>query len=104
MPKLDLLIGFLLATSVFAYMPGPSTLYATAQTLAPGKRGGLLAALGIHTGGYVHVIAATIGLAALFEVIPILYTVMKLAGAAYLVWPGVHQLVLKSRIKNSTRS
>ena len=104
MPKLDLLIGFLLATSVFAYMPGPSTLYATAQTLAPSKRGGLLAALGIHTGGYVHVIAATIGLAALFEVIPILYTVMKLAGAAYLVWPGVHQLVLKSRIKNSTRS
>ena len=103
MPKLDLLIGFLLATSVFAYMPGPSTLYATAQTLALGKRGGLFAALGIHTGGYVHVIAAAIG-AALFEVIPILYTVMKLAGAAYLVWPGVHQLVLKSRIKNSTRS
>ena len=89
MPKLDLLIGFLLATSVFAYMPGPSTLYTTAQTLALGKRGGLFAALGIHTGGYVHVIAAAIGLAALFEVIPILYTVMKLAGAAYLVWLGV---------------
>ena len=89
MPKLDLLIGFLLATSVFAYMPGPSTLYTTAQTLALGKRGGLFAALGIHTGGYVHVIAAAVGLAALFEVIPILYTVMKLAGAAYLVWLGV---------------
>ena len=89
MPNLELLIAFLVATSVFAYMPGPSTLYATAQTLALGKRGGLFAALGIHAGGYVHVIAAALGLAALFEIIPILYTIMKLAGAVYLVWLGV---------------
>ena len=88
MPNLDSLIAFFVATSVFAYMPGPSTLYATAQTLALGKRGGLFAALGIHVGGYVHVLAAALGLAALFEVIPILYTAMKLAGAAYLVWLG----------------
>lgn len=88
MPNLDTLIAFFVATSVFAYMPGPSTLYATAQTLALGKRGGLFAALGIHVGGYVHVLAAALGLAALFEVIPILYTAMKLAGAAYLVWLG----------------
>ena len=89
MPSFEILIAFLVATSVFAYMPGPSTLYATAQTLALGKRGGLYAALGIHAGGYLHVVAAALGLAALFEVIPILYTVMKLAGAAYLVWLGV---------------
>ena len=88
MPNLDTLIAFFVATSVFAYMPGPSTLYATAQTLALGRRGGLFAALGIHVGGYVHVLAAALGLAALFEVIPILYTAMKLAGAAYLVWLG----------------
>lgn len=90
MPSYDLLIAFLVATSVFAYMPGPSTLYATAQTLALGKRGGLYAALGIHAGGYVHVVAATLGLAALFEAIPILYTIMKVAGAAYLVWLGLN--------------
>jgi len=93
MPNFELLIAFLLATSVFAYMPGPSTLYATAQTLALGKRGGLFAALGIHVGGYVHVIAAALGLATLFEVIPILYTVMKLTGAVYLVWLGVKFLL-----------
>jgi len=70
-------------------MPGPATLYTAAQTLALGKRGGLLAALGLHAGGYVHVIAAAFGLSALFKVIPILYTIMKLAGAVYLVWLGV---------------
>ena len=89
MPDSDLLIAFLLAAAVFAYMPGPSTLYATAQTIALGKRGGLFAALGIHIGGYVHVIAAALGLAALFDIFPALYTIMKLAGAAYLVWLGL---------------
>lgn len=96
MPGSDLLVAFLVATAVFAYMPGPSTLYATAQTLALGKRGGLLAAFGIHAGGYVHVIAAALGLAALFSVIPILYSVMKLAGAAYLAWLGL-KLILNQQ-------
>ena len=43
MPSFEILIAFLLATSVFSYMPGPSTLYAAAQTIARGRRGGLLA-------------------------------------------------------------
>ncbi len=94
MPNSELLIAFLLATSVFAYMPGPSTLYATAQTLALGQRGGLFAALGIHVGGYVHVFAAALGVAAMFELVPVLYSVMKLAGAAYLVWLGL-KFILK---------
>ena len=94
MPNSELLIAFLLATSVFAYMPGPSTLYATAQTLALGRRGGLFAALGIHVGGYVHVFAAALGVAAMFELVPMLYSVMKLAGAAYLVWLGL-RFILK---------
>lgn len=89
MPNLDLLIAFTIATAVFAYMPGPSTLYAAAQTIANGKQGGLFAALGIHIGGYIHVIAAAFGLATLFEIIPVLYTIMKFSGAAYLIWLGV---------------
>lgn len=89
MPSLDLLAAFLLATAIFAYMPGPATLYATAQTLARGRRAGWFAALGIHLGGYVHVIAAAIGLAVLFEAVPMVYTLLKLAGAAWLIWLGI---------------
>ncbi len=88
MPDAELLIAFVLAAAVFAYMPGPSTLYAAAQTIARGRRGGLLAASGIHLGGYVHVAAAALGLAVLFEAVPVLYTAMKLAGAVYLLWLG----------------
>lgn len=70
-------------------------LYTAAQTLARGRRGGLMAALGIHVGGYVHVLAAALGLALLFQAVPVMYTVMKLAGAAYLVWLGVSLMITR---------
>ena len=89
MPPTELLIAFLIATAIFAYMPGPSTLYAAAQTIARGQRAGWFAALGIHVGGYAHVIAAAAGLAYLFQVVPPLYLMLKFAGAAYLIWLGV---------------
>ncbi|KGL00262.1 LysE family translocator [Thalassobacter sp. 16PALIMAR09] len=95
MPSLELLIAFLIATSIFAYMPGPSTLYAAAQTIARGRRAGWFAALGIHIGGYVHVFAAAVGLAFLFEAVPTLYLVLKLAGAGYLIWLGIKMFLTK---------
>lgn len=86
---LDLLIAFFAATAVFAYMPGPGMLYTSAQTLASGRRAGLLAAAGLHLGGYLHVVAAAAGLAALLAAVPTLYLALKLAGALYLVWLGL---------------
>ncbi len=85
----DLLVAFAIATIAFAFFPGPSLLYTAAQTLARGRRAGLLAAAGIHLGCYVHVAAASFGLSALLAVVPTLYAVLKIAGALYLVWLGV---------------
>jgi threonine/homoserine/homoserine lactone efflux protein len=96
MPGPDILIAFLLATAVFAYMPGPAMLYAAAQTIARGRRAGWLAALGIHVGGYVHVAAAALGLAVLFAAVPVLYLVLKLAGAVYLIWLGVQMILSRA--------
>ncbi len=89
MPSAELLIAFVATTAIFAFMPGPAMLYAAAQTLARGRWSGLMAALGIHLGGYVHVIAAAAGLSVLFHAVPLAYTLVKLAGAAYLVWLGI---------------
>jgi len=89
MPSTEVLLTFLIATAVFAYMPGPSMLYAAAQTIARGRGAGWLAALGIHVGGYAHVIAAALGLSVLFTAVPVLYSILKLAGAAYLIWLGI---------------
>lgn len=92
MPSPDLFLAFLVTTAIFAYIPGPAMLYAAAQTVARGRRSGLMAALGIHIGGYVHVAAAAAGLSALFHLVPTLYLAVKLAGAAYLVWLGIRML------------
>jgi threonine/homoserine/homoserine lactone efflux protein len=88
----DVLIAFAIATALFAYFPGPALLYTAAQTLARGRRAGLMAALGIHVGCYAHVIGATLGLSAVFRYVPEAYTVLKIAGAAYLVWLGIAML------------
>lgn len=94
MPSFELLAAFFVAAAVFAYMPGPAMLYAAAQTIARGRPAGWLAALGIHVGGYAHVLAAVLGLAVLFEAVPALYTAVKLAGAVYLVWLGLRMIIV----------
>jgi threonine/homoserine/homoserine lactone efflux protein len=89
MPSTDLLLAFFVTTAVFAYIPGPAMLYTTAQTMARGRWSGLMAALGIHLGCYVHVIAAAAGLSVIFHAVPVLYLVVKVLGAAYLIWLGI---------------
>ena len=93
MPSIEILIAFVAAASVFAYMPGPGTLYTAAQTIARGRSAGLMATLGLHLGGYVHVIAAAAGLSMLFHAVPVMYTILKVAGAVFLVWLGIKLIV-----------
>jgi threonine/homoserine/homoserine lactone efflux protein len=92
MPSLDLLIPFFVATSIFACVPGPGMLYAATQTIARGRRAGWLSAAGLHLAGYAHILSAALGLAVLLEAVPLLYTIVKFAGAAYLIWLGIRLL------------
>tara|TARA_R110001583_G_scaffold194956_1_gene367868 strand:+ start:28474 stop:29106 length:633 start_codon:yes stop_codon:yes gene_type:complete len=96
MPSIEILITFFITTAIFAYIPGPAMLYAAAQTLARGRKAGVMASLGIHLGGYVHVAAAAAGLSILFHAVPSLYMAMKLAGAGYLIWLGISLFRTKS--------
>lgn len=95
MPALEVLLAFCLTTAIFALIPGPAMLYTAAQTMAGGRRSGIMAALGIHLGGYVHVISAAAGLSVLFHAVPTLYLIVKLAGAAYLIFLGITMLRAK---------
>jgi len=94
MGSTDQLVAFFIATALFAALPGPAVLYTAAQTIARGRRAGFLTVAGIHTGCYVHVIAASLGLTALISAVPTAYLVLKLGGAAYLCWIGFG-LILK---------
>jgi threonine/homoserine/homoserine lactone efflux protein len=89
MPSADHLIAFATGVFLLAASPGPTLLYVATQTLARGRSAGLMAALGIHVGGYAHVLAATCGVAAIFRHFPELYLAVRIAGALYLVWLGI---------------
>ena len=57
--------------------------------MAQGRHAGWLSAIGLHLGGFVHILAAAFGAAILLQTIPLLFAIVKLAGAAYLVWIGL---------------
>lgn len=96
MASWETLLAFATLTLVVAYFPGPALLYTAAQTIAHGRRAGFMAMLGIHLGCYLHVFAAAFGLSVVFKHVPELYLVVKMAGAAYLVWLGVG--MIRSRL------
>lgn len=81
--------SFVVAASLLAAIPGPAMAYIAAQSLARGRRAGLMAAFGVHVGGWVHVLLMAAGLTAALRLVPDLYLGLRLAGAAYLVWLGI---------------
>lgn len=89
MPSTDILIAFTAAALLMNISPGPSNLYVVARAIAQGTKGGVVAAMGLAVGSMVHVIATVLGLSVIFSQSPALYTVVKLAGAAYLIYLGI---------------
>jgi threonine/homoserine/homoserine lactone efflux protein len=92
MPSPETLLFFAATTLVLLLVPGPSVLFIVARTLEHGRRGGLTSMLGVESGALLHVLAATVGLGALVAASPDALLVLKLSGAAYLVWMGVRTL------------
>jgi threonine/homoserine/homoserine lactone efflux protein len=87
---------FLGAATLLAIAPGPGMLYVLARTLAGGRREGILSSLGTYMGGMVHVVAAATGLSLLLATSALAFSVVKYAGAAYLIYLGV-RMVLSAR-------
>jgi len=79
---------FLLAALVVAVVPGPGIFYVAARTLSEGRRAGIASTFGTALGGLVHVIAGGLGVSALIMASAEAFTILKLAGALYLIWLG----------------
>lgn len=69
--------------------PGPSFVMVARTALARSRADGLAAALGMGLGGMAFALLALFGLAALLHTVPALYSALKIAGGAYLIWLGV---------------
>ncbi|WP_019856200.1 LysE family translocator [Actinopolyspora mortivallis] len=83
---------FLGAALLIAVAPGPGILYVLARSLRGGRVEGVRSALGTFLGAAVHVFAAAVGLSALLAASATAFTVVKFAGAAYLVYLGARTL------------
>jgi threonine/homoserine/homoserine lactone efflux protein len=92
LPPLPLLLAFLTASFILAITPGPAVVYILARTLSQGRSSGLASAAGVALGNLGNAIGAAVGLAALFAVSSAAFTVVKWAGAAYLIVMGVKML------------
>src|SRR5215471_13477809 len=88
---------FLIASLLLAATPGPGMLYVLSRTLAGGKREGVLSSLGTFLGGMVHVIAAAAGLSVVLATSALAFSVVKFAGAGYLIYLGLKLLLQAKR-------
>jgi threonine/homoserine/homoserine lactone efflux protein len=94
-PEPSTLVLFGAAALALIVVPGPAVLYVVSQGIDGGRLGGVVSALGIATGGLVHVLAAAVGISSLVVSSATAFSVVKWAGAAYLVALGLRRLLVR---------
>ncbi len=82
------LLGFLMAALLITLAPGPDNLGVLSLGIARGRRAGIGFGLGCALGCFTHTLWASLGISALLAASATAFTVLKLAGAAYLCWLG----------------
>ncbi|MFJ7212524.1 LysE family translocator [Amycolatopsis sp. NPDC098790] len=87
-----LLVAFVVTTMIAMITPGPDVLFILGCGMRGGPKAGLLATAGVATSEAIHVAVAAAGLAALFAAVPVAFTVVRVAGAAYLIYLGVQAI------------
>lgn len=80
------LLAFFAASLLLALSPGPDNLFVLAQSAVHGRSAGILVTLGLCTGLVVHTTLVALGVAAIFKASTLAFTVLKLSGAAYLLY------------------
>jgi len=86
---------FVLTGILLNLTPGQDTMFIIGRSLANGTRAGVAAALGICVGSIGHTLLAALGLSAILAASPLAFTLVKLAGAIYLVYLGARLLLTK---------
>ncbi len=93
MPEPSTIGLFLLAALTLLLIPGPAVLNIVTCSAAHGRRAGLICVLGTHAATLIHATAAAAGLSALLVSSALAFSTVKYAGAAYLIYLGIHALV-----------
>jgi threonine/homoserine/homoserine lactone efflux protein len=91
-PSTSQLLAFAVTAFVIIVVPGPSVLFVFGRALGLGRAAGVATVVGNTAGEYVQVLAVAFGIGALAERSVLTFTVLKLAGAVYLVFLGVQAI------------
>ena len=86
MIPLNELLLFAGAALLMVLTPGPNMIYLISRSICQGRRAGFISLLGVIAGFLVHMLAASVGLTALFMAAPLAYEILKWMGAAYLLY------------------
>ena len=97
MPETSQFALYFAAALLLAVTPGPGIFYVAARSLAGGRAEGIASSFGTGLGGLGHVLAGSLGVSALVLASAELFTALKVAGAAYLVWMGVRTIIVARR-------
>ncbi len=89
MVSTDRLLAFAAMSFLLIVIPGPSVLFVVGRALAQGRRAALTTVIGNTLGAYVLVVAVALGVGSVVERSAVVFTTLKLVGAAYLVHLGV---------------
>ncbi|MBD9179796.1 MAG: LysE family translocator [Odoribacter splanchnicus] len=89
--------GFISTAVLLTLMPGPDILFVITQSITRGCRAGIVFAAGLCTGLVAHVTAVSLGVSLLLLNSPVAFTVLKVAGASYLIYLSVKAFIGRKR-------
>ena len=101
MPELATLLLFAAASFALIVVPGPAVLYVITRSLDQGRSAGLVSVAGVSVGAYVHIIAAAVGLSTLLTSSVIAFSIVKYAGAAYLIYLGLQKVLARPKLETN---
>ncbi len=90
------LLTYVAIVTGFVFIPGPATLLTVARATSSGTKVGLATGAGIAAGDVIHTIMATIGISAIIAASATLFSLIKFAGAAYLIYLGLRAFLAKA--------
>jgi threonine/homoserine/homoserine lactone efflux protein len=100
MPDKAAFFTFLFAALMLNIAPGPDMLYVIGRSVGQGRTAGIVSALGVFVGCWVHILAAAFGIAALLRSSPLAFNLVRYAGAAYLIYLGIRMVVKRADLSS----
>ncbi|MGI8533720.1 MAG: LysE family translocator [Candidatus Limnocylindrales bacterium] len=98
MPELHTVALFAAAAFALIVVPGPNMIYILTRGIGDGRRAALVSAVGVEVGTLVHILAAAVGVSALIAASSLAFDIVRLFGAAYLIYLGVRAIFAKEAV------